>query len=96
MTPSEHLRLPSIDDVKEGLIASKIAAHAADIAKGRTDEAQRDHAMSVARRKRDWKQQIKLSIDPIKAEQYRMHSKPKESSVCTMCGNFCSIKLSDT
>ena len=95
VTPSEHLRLPSIQDVKDGLIASRIAAHAADIAKGNMEEINWDRQLSLARRKRDWKKQIKLSIDPEKSKSLRMHSKPKEKSVCTMCGEYCSIKLGE-
>ncbi|HQO38190.1 MAG TPA: phosphomethylpyrimidine synthase ThiC [Candidatus Omnitrophota bacterium] len=93
LTPSEHLRHPSVQDVREGVIASKIAAHAADIVKGVAGALGRDRAMSAARAKRDWKQQIRLCLDPEKAREYRASSKPRESSVCTMCGKFCSIKL---
>ncbi|MFC1709420.1 phosphomethylpyrimidine synthase ThiC [Candidatus Omnitrophota bacterium] len=93
VTPSEHLKLPSIDDVREGLIASRIAGHAGDIAKGIPNQINWDRSISQARRSRDWQKQIKLSIDPVKAKRYRMQSKPKESSVCTMCGKYCSIKL---
>ena len=91
VTPSEHLRLPSIEDVKEGLISSRIAAHAGDIAKGIRHQINWDKSISQARKSRDWKS--KLSIDPVKAKEYRSHSKPQESSVCTMCGKYCSIKL---
>lgn len=93
VTPSEHLKLPSIEDVKEGLIATKIAAHAADISKSINHQIDWDKNMSQARKSRDWEKQIKLSIDPIKAKEYRLQSKPQESSVCTMCGEYCSIKL---
>ena len=93
VTPSEHLKLPSIEDVKEGLIASRIAAHAGDIAKGVPNQINWDKNISRARKSRDWKKQINLSIDPVKAKQYRLQSKPDESSVCTMCGDYCSIKL---
>ena len=93
VTPSEHLRLPSSEDVREGVIASKIAAHAADIVKKVKSALKWDRQMSLARKKRDWKKQIKLSIDPDKAKFYRMSSKPKNSGVCTMCGKYCSIKL---
>ena len=93
VTPAEHLKLPSIDDVREGLIASKIAAHAADIAKGIPRQIDWDKKMSAARKQRDWKKQIKLSIDPAKALRYRLESKPKEASVCTMCGEYCSLKV---
>lgn len=95
VTPSEHLRHPSVEDVKEGVIASKIAAHAGDIAKGINQAIDRDRLISWARKKRDWKKQIELSIDPEKASYYRASSKPRLSDVCTMCGKYCSIKLMD-
>jgi phosphomethylpyrimidine synthase len=93
VTPSEHLRHPSIEDVKEGVIASRIAAHAADIVKGIKSAKVWDREMSEARKKRDWKKQIALSIDPDKAKYYRNSSKPHLLDVCTMCGKYCSIKL---
>ncbi|MDP3142546.1 MAG: phosphomethylpyrimidine synthase ThiC [Candidatus Omnitrophota bacterium] len=93
VTPSEHLRHPDIHDVKEGVIAARIAAHAADIAKGIKSAREWDRQMSLARKKRDWKRQIKLSIDPDKAKKYRESSQPKQRDVCTMCGEYCSIKL---
>src|SRR5512135_2093392 len=79
VTPSEHLRLPTIEDVREGVIASRIAAHAADIAKG-------------VKGAMDWKGQIELSINPERSRKLRESSMPKESDVCTMCGEFCSMK----
>jgi len=93
VTPSEHLRHPSVEDVKEGVIAYKIAAHAADIAKGIKSAIRWDRKMSEARKMRNWKQQIALSIDPDKAKSYRTSSKPQLDDVCTMCGKYCSIKL---
>ncbi len=93
VTPSEHLRHPSIEDVREGVIASKIAAHAGDLVKNKKNAAGLDREMSLARKARDWKKQIRLSIDPDKARDYRMSSKPRSSDVCTMCGKYCSIKL---
>jgi phosphomethylpyrimidine synthase len=93
LTPSEHLRHPSVEDVREGVVASKIAAHAADIVKGVKGAIDRDRKISIARAQRDWKTQIKLCLDPEKAKKYRQSSMPKESTVCTMCGKFCSIKL---
>jgi phosphomethylpyrimidine synthase len=93
VTPSEHLRHPSVRDVEEGVVASRIAAHAADIVKGVKGAIEWDKAISSARKKRDWKKQIKLSIDPDKARAYRNSSKPKLMDVCTMCGKYCSIKL---
>lgn len=93
VTPSEHLRHPSIEDVKEGVVASRIAAHAADIVKGVKSAKKWDRLMSQARKKRDWKKQIKFSIDPKKASYYRSSSRPDLLDVCTMCGKYCSIKL---
>jgi len=95
VTPAEHLRLPSLDDVKEGVIASRIAGHAGDIVKGVKGALDWDKSISQARSKRDWKKQIKLSMDPHKAENYRLSSQPKLSDVCTMCGKYCSIKVMD-
>jgi phosphomethylpyrimidine synthase len=93
VTSSEHLRHPSIEDVREGVVASKIAAHAADIVKGTNKALEWDRSMSIARKIRNWKKQIELSIDPDKARRYRISSKPKFLDVCTMCGKYCSIKL---
>lgn len=93
VTPSEHLRHPSIEDVKEGVIASRIAAHAADIVKRIKPAIEWDRQMSLARNNRDWQKQIKLSIDPEKAKRLRQSSKPHNIDVCTMCGRYCSIKL---
>ena len=93
VTPSEHLRHPSVDDVREGVIASRIAAHAADIVKNVKAASSWDRAMSEARKARDWKKQIKLSLDPDKAKKYRASSKSNLLDTCTMCGKYCSIKL---
>lgn len=95
VTPAEHLRHPSIDDVKEGVIASRIAAHAGDLVKNTKNAIKWDRDMSVARKARDWQKQIKLSIDPDKAREYRKSSQPQNNDVCTMCGKYCSIKLMD-
>lgn len=92
LTPAEHLRHPSVEDVKEGLIASRIAAHAADIVKIK-DAKEIDKKMSIARKRRAWDKQIELSLDPDKCENYRKMSPPQVSDVCTMCGKYCSIKL---
>ncbi|WP_417916554.1 phosphomethylpyrimidine synthase ThiC [Candidatus Electronema sp. JC] len=92
VTPAEHLRLPSADDVKEGIIASKIAAHAGDLAKGIPGAADLDHAMSAARGSLDWEGQFALALDPEKARAYRASSEPADKGVCTMCGDFCSMK----
>lgn len=95
VTPSEHLRLPTLEDVKEGVIATKIAAHAADIAKGIKGAIDWDIAISKARRARDWKAQFALAIDKVKPKEYRSASRPDTKDVCTMCGEYCSIKLSE-
>jgi phosphomethylpyrimidine synthase len=92
VTPSEHLRLPDLDDVREGVIASRIAAHAADIAKGVPGAMEWDKEMARRRKALDWKGQIELSINPERARKLRESSMPKESDVCTMCGEFCSMK----
>lgn len=93
VTASEHLRHPLAEDVREAVVASRIAAHAADLAKGIGSSIDWDRKMSAARRKRDWKSQIALSIDPEKARSLRESSKPHLSDVCTMCGEYCSIKM---
>jgi len=95
VTPAEHLRHPTASDVREGVIASRIAAHAGDLVKRRKQALEWDRNMSLARKTRDWKKQIQLSIDPDKAKLYRLSSKPRLSDVCTMCGKYCSIKLMD-
>lgn len=92
VTPAEHLRLPDLDDMKEGIIASRIAAHAADIAKGIKGAIEWDHEMSKARADLNWKKMIDLSIDPVKARRYRESSQPIDSDVCTMCGDLCAVK----
>lgn len=92
VTPAEHLRLPDVDDVKEGIIATKIAAHAADIAKGIPHASEWDDRMSMARHKLDWNQMFELAIDPEKARKYRASSQPQKEDTCSMCGNFCAVK----
>jgi len=93
VTPAEHLKLPSIDDVREGVIATRIAAHAADVGRGNKKAMERNIEMSKARKSLDWNKQISLSIDPAKAREYRSSSKPSSDDVCTMCGKFCAIKI---
>ena len=92
VTPAEHLRLPNLDDVKEGIIASKIAAHAADIAKGIPGAMELDNKMACARKKLDWEETFKYSIDPEKARRYRAEAAPEKEDTCSMCGNFCAVK----
>ncbi len=93
VTPAEHLKLPSIDDVREGVIASKIAAHAADICKGAPGGMKRDIAMADCRNNLDWKGQIELSIDPEKARRFREDGGTYKGDACSMCGSYCAIKV---
>lgn len=92
VTPAEHLRLPNVEDVKEGIIAARIAAHAGDIAKGIPNAADWDNEMSLARKQLDWEKMFSLAIDPEKARRYRESSKPEKEDTCSMCGNFCAVK----
>ena len=92
VTPAEHLRLPNRDDVKEGIIASRIAAHAADLAKGIPGAKEWDRKMAQARARLDWEEQFSLAIDPEKARRYRAESKPEKEDTCSMCGTFCAVK----
>jgi phosphomethylpyrimidine synthase len=93
VTPSEHLSLPNEDDVRRGVIASKIAAHAADIARGLKGAAERDRDISVARAELDWHKQKECAVSSLPFEKYRDSSPPEDSEVCTMCGEFCAIKM---
>jgi len=92
VTPAEHLRLPDIDDMKEGIIAARIAAHAADIAKGIKGARDWDYRMSEARKNLDWNRMFELAIDNEKAEKYRKSSIPEDEDTCTMCGKMCAIR----
>ena len=93
VTPAEHLKLPNVDDVREGVIASKIAAHAADIAKGLPGAIEKDIAMAQCRNNLDWKGQIELSIDPEKARRFRDEGGTYKGDACSMCGSYCAIKV---
>lgn len=93
VTPAEHLRLPTLEDMREGIIAAKIAAHAADLAKGIPGAAEWDRAMSTARQALDWHKMFDLAIDREKAERYRRESSPTLDDSCTMCGEMCSMRL---
>jgi len=95
VTPAEHLRLPTVDDVKEGVIAVRIAAHAGDIARGSRGARDWDDNMAKARKNLDWKAQCELSIDPETARRRRAETNPEDDSVCTMCAALCSIKTGD-
>jgi phosphomethylpyrimidine synthase len=92
VTPAEHLRLPTLEDMKEGIIAAKIAAHAADIAKGIRGSRDWDNQMSKARADLDWNRMFELAIDPEKARRYREESVPAYEDSCTMCGKMCSMR----
>jgi phosphomethylpyrimidine synthase len=93
VTPAEHLKLPTPQDVREGVIATRIAGHAADVARGRAKARAWDDEIARARKALDWDKQIQLAIDPHKARQYREESRPQTDEVCTMCGKFCAIKM---
>ncbi|MCL1856760.1 MAG: phosphomethylpyrimidine synthase ThiC [Kiritimatiellaeota bacterium] len=92
VTPAEHLRLPTPEDVRAGTIASKIAAHAADVARGLPHAIERERAMARARKRLDWEAQFALCLDPEKPRAERAASEIAEHSECTMCGDFCAIK----
>lgn len=92
VTPAEHLRLPSLDDVREGIVAAKIAAHAADIAKGLPRARQRDDDLSRARAAMDWEGSFALALDPEKPRAYRESSRPAQDDTCTMCGKLCAVR----
>ena len=92
VTPAEHLRLPTLEDMKEGIMASRIAAHAADIAKGIPGAGRWDEEMSEARRNLDWQRMFDLALDPEKARRYRAESHPEKEDTCTMCGDMCAVR----
>ena len=94
VTPSEHLRLPTIEDVHEGVMAARIAAHAADIVKGVPGAIEKDNAMAISRKKLDWEGQFAAAIDPEKARRLRAESGVDEAhGACTMCGALCAYKV---
>lgn len=95
VTPAEHLRLPDLSDVREGIMASKIAAHAADIANGLPGARDRDNAMSTARHKLDWEEMFRLAIDPEKARRYYESTPPAERHTCSMCGKMCAVRTTN-
>jgi len=92
VTPAEHLRLPDLDDMKEGILAARIAAHAADIAKGIKGAREWDYKMSEARKNMDWEKMFQLAIDSTKPRRYRESSKPEYEDSCTMCGKMCAVR----
>lgn len=93
VTPSEHLKLPDVNEVKSGVISSRIAAHAGDIAKGISGAMEKDIEMAKARRALDWQRQFELAIDPLYAKALRETGKPGSDTVCSMCGKYCAIQL---
>lgn len=93
VTPSEHLGLPTVEDVRDGVIASRIAGHAADLIKGVPGAWERDRAMAMARKELNWKKQIELALDPEKARKVHLERNPVEQDVCSMCGEFCAIDM---
>jgi phosphomethylpyrimidine synthase len=95
VTPSEHLGLPGPEEVRQGVIAARIAAHAADVAKGIAGARDWDDRFSALRRKRDWDGMIKNSLDPATARRYRLTANPNGEDACSMCGEYCVFKLSE-
>jgi phosphomethylpyrimidine synthase len=93
VTPAEHLALPSLGDVKEGVIASKIAAQAADVAKGIESAWTKEKEMAKARNNFDWEKQFDLSFDSQRAAGYRLNCNIKDKDMCSMCGKYCAIKI---
>jgi len=94
VTPAEHLGLPNVEEVKEGVITSRIAAHSADVARGLNGAITWDNNMSKARSRLDWRKMIKLSINPNLAKEIRERCTDADEQVCSMCGKFCSVKMS--
>ncbi|MBW7997332.1 MAG: phosphomethylpyrimidine synthase ThiC [Candidatus Glassbacteria bacterium] len=92
VTPAEHLRLPTLEDVRTGVICCRIAAHAADLAKGLPGAADWDRAMSTARKALDWEKMYELAIDPELARTMRAMSRPADENLCTMCSELCALK----
>lgn len=95
VTPAEHLRLPDVDDVKEGIIASKIAAHAADIAKGVKGARDIDDKMAAARHKMDWDEMFEIAIDGEKARRFFEQTPPADRHTCSMCGKMCAVRTTN-
>ncbi len=93
VTPAEHLGLPEVEDVREGVIAARIAAHAADLARGLQSAWDWDREMAQARKNLDWPKQMELAINPEKARQIRTHRNDERQDCCTMCGDFCAYKI---
>jgi phosphomethylpyrimidine synthase len=95
VTPSEHLRLPTVEDVHQGVVAARIAAHAADIAKGIPGAMEQDIQMARARKRLDWEGEFAAALDPDTARRMRAESPVSDHGACTMCGEFCAYKVMD-
>lgn len=95
VTPAEHLRLPDVNDVKEGIIASRIAAHAADIAKGVPHARDKDNAMAEARHAVDWDKMFEIAVDGDKAKEYFESTPPADRHTCSMCGKMCAVRTTN-
>lgn len=93
VTPAEHLGLPDLNDVREGVIAARIAAHAADLAKGNKQAWAWDNAMAKARKELNWPEQLRLALDPVKATEYRNRKNKSDDEACSMCGDYCAVKI---
>jgi phosphomethylpyrimidine synthase len=93
VTPAEHLSLPDPEDVRQGVIASRIAAHAGDIVKGVKGAEEWDRKMSIARKKLDWEEQARLSLDPERSRQVHSKQHASAGTACSMCGKFCAMAL---
>ena len=93
VTPAEHLSLPSLEDVKEGVIASKIAAQAADVALGLENAWEKEVEMATARRNFDWETQFNLAFDKVKPRHYRNKCELEDDEMCSMCGEYCAVKI---
>lgn len=93
VTPAEHLSLPNLEDVKEGVIASKIAAEAADVANGLESSWAREKEMAIARKEFDWEKQFKLAFDQSKPRKYRDKCELDDDEMCAMCGEYCAVKI---
>ncbi len=93
VTPREHLGLPTPEDVREGVMAARIAAHAADLAKGLKQAHHWDYQMSLARRELNWQKQLELSIDSTKSSELWQERRVKDEAGCSMCGEFCALKI---
>jgi phosphomethylpyrimidine synthase len=93
VTPAEHLSIPSVEQVKEGVIASKIAAEVSDIAKEIPSTLKREYDMAVARENFDWEKQFELAIDGKTARQIYENGGASDDEMCSMCGDFCAIKM---